>query len=277
MSASITQCPECATRFRVSEEQLASHDGMVRCGRCNEVFHAIEHLRENKADPQLSLPIEQLQEIETAVQSAVEIPVSQEQPASLDYILATEPATLADQILQQDKEVVRPPEDIAEPVRKPRTWLWAVGSLLLLLVFLAQVLYLLRVELAAQLPSVKSVLTGYCDLLKCSIPLPQKAELMSIESSDMEADPIQSNIVTLSASLRNRASYIQAYPNLELSLTDLQDKAVVRRILIPAEYLKAENEKTGFGSNREISIQIHLDTMDLKPAGYKLFLFYPKQ
>lgn len=276
MSASITQCPGCATRFRVSEEQLASHDGMVRCGRCNEVFHAIEHLRDSEADPQLSLPIEQLQEIETAVEyAAVDIPVAQEPPVSLDDIPATKPATLADQILQQDKEVARA-EEAVKPVRKPRTWPWVLGSLLLLLVFLAQALYLLRVELAAQLPGVKPVLIGYCDLLKCSIPLPKKAELMSIESSDMQADPVQSNVIILSASLRNRASYVQAYPNLELSLTDLQDKVVARRILIPAEYLRAGEEKTGFASNREISIQIHLDTTDLKPAGYKLFLFYPK-
>lgn len=277
MSASITQCPGCATRFRVSEEQLVSHDGMVRCGRCNEVFHAIEHLRENEADPQLSLPIEQLQEIETAVEyAAVDIPVAQEPPVSLDDIPATKPATLADQILQQDKEVVRP-EEVAKPVRKPRTWPWVLGSLLLLLVFLAQALYLLRVELAAQLPGMKPVLIGYCDLLKCSIPLPQKAELMSIESSDMEADPMQSNVVILSASLRNRASHVQAYPSLELSLTDLQEKVIARRTFAPVEYLKAgEDEATGLASNREISVKLHFDTADLKPAGYKLFLFYPK-
>jgi predicted Zn finger-like uncharacterized protein len=273
---SVTQCPECATRFRVSEEQLASHDGMVRCGRCNEVFHAIEHLCEKEADPQLSLPIEQLQEIETAVESAVDISVSQEQPMSLDAIPATEAATLADQILQQDEKEIKP-EEVAKPVRKRRTWPWVMGSLLLLLVFLAQVLYLLRVELAAELPGVKPVLTGYCDLLKCSIPLPQKAELMSIESSDLEADPIQSNIITLSATLHNRAPYVQAYPSLELSLTDIQEKVIARRTFAPAKYLNArEDETSGLASTREISVKLRFDTTDLKPAGYKLYLFYPK-
>ncbi len=275
MSMSVTQCPECATRFRVSEEQLASHDGMVRCGRCNEVFHAIEHLCEKEADPQLSLPIEQLQEIETAVESAVDISVSQEQPMSLDAIPATEPATLADQILQQDEKEIKP-EEVAKPVRKRRTWPWVMGSLLLLLVFLAQVLYLLRVELAAELPGVKPVLSGYCDLLKCSIPLPQKAELMSIESSDLQADPIQSNVITLSATLHNRAPYVQAYPSLELSLTDIQEKVIARRTFAPAEYLNArEDETSGLASTREISVKLRFDTTDLKPAGYKLYLFYP--
>jgi hypothetical protein len=32
----------------------------------------------------------------------------------------------------------------------------------------------------------------------------------------------------------------------------------------------------GLASAREILVKLHLDTADLKPAGYKLFLFYSK-
>jgi predicted Zn finger-like uncharacterized protein len=38
-----TQCPQCHTAFRVSEEQLALADGQVRCGQCLRVFVASEH------------------------------------------------------------------------------------------------------------------------------------------------------------------------------------------------------------------------------------------
>lgn len=38
-----TQCPQCRTAFRVSEEQLALADGRVRCGECRQVFVASEH------------------------------------------------------------------------------------------------------------------------------------------------------------------------------------------------------------------------------------------
>jgi predicted Zn finger-like uncharacterized protein len=38
-----TQCPQCHTAFRVSEEQLALADGRVRCGQCLRVFVASEH------------------------------------------------------------------------------------------------------------------------------------------------------------------------------------------------------------------------------------------
>jgi hypothetical protein len=36
-----------------------------------------------------------------------------------------------------------------------------------------------------------------------------------------------------------------------------------------------EDEKSGFPANRDLDIKLHLDTMDLKPSGYRLFLFYP--
>lgn len=278
MSASVTQCPECATRFRVSEEQLASHDGMVRCGRCHEIFHAIEHLCDNEADLQLSLPIEQLQEIETAIENTVEAtvsaPVLQEHKLLHDHISTLTPDTLAEQILKQDAVSK---DELAKPVHKQRQWPWIMASMLLLLVLLMQALYFFRVEITAQLPGIKPILVNYCDLLKCDIPLPKKAELMGIESSDLQADLLQGNVITLNASLRNRAPYVQAYPNLELSLTDLQDKVVARRTFVPEEYLKSvEDAKIGLASGREILVKLHLDTADSKPAGYKLFLFYPK-
>lgn len=40
----VTECPSCATRFRVSETQLAAADGRVRCGACLNVFQGNAHL-----------------------------------------------------------------------------------------------------------------------------------------------------------------------------------------------------------------------------------------
>lgn len=140
-----------------------------------------------------------------------------------------------------------------------------------------QAAYFFRVELAANLPGLKPALTAYCELLQCTVPLPQKADLVSIESSDLEADPAQLNVIILNALLHNRAPYAQAYPNLELTLTDTQDKVLARRTFRPAEYLKqGEDEKQGLAANRELSVKLNLDTTDLKPSGYRLFLFYPQ-
>jgi predicted Zn finger-like uncharacterized protein len=39
-----TRCPACGTVFRVVDDQLRVSDGWVRCGRCSEVFNAVEHI-----------------------------------------------------------------------------------------------------------------------------------------------------------------------------------------------------------------------------------------
>ncbi len=41
----ITLCPECRTHFDISQEQLQAADGRVRCGSCQHVFVATEHLQ----------------------------------------------------------------------------------------------------------------------------------------------------------------------------------------------------------------------------------------
>lgn len=39
----LSRCPACDTVFRVGREQLAARQGLVRCGRCSEVFNARWH------------------------------------------------------------------------------------------------------------------------------------------------------------------------------------------------------------------------------------------
>ena len=41
----ITCCPNCSTSFRVTDAQLAAHQGKVRCGRCAFVFHAPDFIQ----------------------------------------------------------------------------------------------------------------------------------------------------------------------------------------------------------------------------------------
>ncbi|MBR9909567.1 MAG: DUF3426 domain-containing protein [Gammaproteobacteria bacterium] len=44
MTDRLTCCPHCDTSFRITEEQLQSAKGAVRCGSCLRVFKAAEHL-----------------------------------------------------------------------------------------------------------------------------------------------------------------------------------------------------------------------------------------
>ncbi len=42
-TSTLTRCPHCQTRFRVTEQQLGAASGKVRCGQCREVFNALEN------------------------------------------------------------------------------------------------------------------------------------------------------------------------------------------------------------------------------------------
>ncbi|MDP1996219.1 MAG: zinc-ribbon and DUF3426 domain-containing protein [Gallionella sp.] len=184
---------------------------------------------------------------------------------------SSQPMTLAEQvaIVQDEDDSERPPER--------RTWPWVIVALLLLLALIAQAAYFFRVDLAARLPGLKPVLVSYCQLLKCTVPLPQNTDLMSIESSNLEADPAHENQIVLNVLLRNRAPYPQAFPNLELTLNDTQDNALARRVFRPADYLPPlESETLGLLPQHEINVRLHLETTDLRPTGYRLALLYPQ-
>jgi len=248
-----TACPHCGARFKITKEQLAAHHGMVRCGHCMEAFDTRPNFVPEQLDLQLELPI--LDEPITSTYSKMAV---------------LQPMTLAEQVA-----IIRD-DEAREFQPKRRSWPWAIAALLSLLVLLAQIAYFFRVDLAARLPNFKPALSSYCQILKCSIPLPQHTDLIGIESSELQADPANENQINLNALLRNRAPYAQAFPNLELTLNDSQDQPLARRVFRPAEYLPPmEKEANGLLPNYEITIRLPLGTGDLKPMGYRLVLFYP--
>jgi predicted Zn finger-like uncharacterized protein len=55
-----TRCTACDTVFRVVQDQLKVSEGWVRCGRCNEVFNALEGLfdLEPESEPPIERPVE---------------------------------------------------------------------------------------------------------------------------------------------------------------------------------------------------------------------------
>lgn len=253
-----TRCPYCHTRFKIAEEQLETHHGMVRCGQCLKTFDARPSFVPDKPSTQLELPM-----------LDAELPIL-DSPASTSSLPVLQPMTLAEQVAFVKDG------GFNENNPEHRSWLWGVGVSLLALLFVAQSAYLIRVELAARFPGLKPALTGYCRLLKCTVPLPQKADLIGIESSELEADPKHENQINLNALLRNRAPFAQAFPNLELTLNDSQDKPLARRVFRPADYLPPqENDTAGMPPNRDLYLRLHLDVNDLRPFGYRLVLFYP--
>ena len=153
---------------------------------------------------------------------------------------------------------------------------WTFGSLFLLFALVAQATYLYRAELAFTIPSAKPYLERYCELLDCTIRLPQRPRSLNIESSDMQPDMQRPGVIMLNATVRNHASYPQAFPLFQLTLIDAKDRPLASRTFLPEVYL---GHKVGVTDtippNDEINISLHLDSGNLNAAGYRLSLLYP--
>lgn len=154
-------------------------------------------------------------------------------------------------------------------------WLGIPAMLLLLATLAAQIAYHLRGDLVLLFPSVRAAAVQLCDWVGCDLPSPQRAELMSIEASDLQADSINPAVMVLSATLRNRAPFAQAQPALELTLTDAQDQPVARRVIDASDYVIAGIQNGVFPASSELPVKIYFEASAVKATGYRLYLFYP--
>ncbi|MBI4289909.1 MAG: zinc-ribbon domain-containing protein [Betaproteobacteria bacterium] len=278
----ITRCPRCATAFRVSKEQIAAREGNVRCGRCGALFDAHATLRKQADNPQRAadaLPQPDRPVLEETPAPVPEADQSAPVAAPPAEVPAEDPAPGANPArmpwaARANEEPESDFDQSIAPERTRRTGRLALALLVVLL--LAQLAFHYRGEIALLAPESKPHIKALCEMLGCELPLPRRAELMSIESSDLRADTANPEVMVLSASLRNRAAFPQALPALELTLTDLQDRPLARRVLLAQQYLgKAARIEEGFAANSELQLKVFIDAASLGAAGYRLYLFFP--
>lgn len=161
-------------------------------------------------------------------------------------------------------------------VESPTRWPYVLVAILLALALVGQLTFRFRGELAIRLPSLRPALESFSTALGSQIPLSRRVELVSIESSDLQSDAARGNLLVLSATVRNRAGFAQAYPALELALTDTQDTPIARRVFLPEEYLPtALRSNPAFAAHADIAVRLWIEAKDISAAGYRLYVFYP--
>ncbi len=261
----VTRCPACGTAFRVQPDQLAARGGHVRCGQCSTVFDAQETLVSEPdpaaASPPPPAPAPRTEEL-ARVEAAVSRPFGQTLPPAPEISLSDTDADF----------------EFGPGLRsraRLKAALWGIAALAALVVLAGQVIHAYRGEIAALWPATRPLLAAACRELRCTIPLPQHAELISIESAELTLERGATGVLTLSAALRNRAAFAQAMPVLELTLTDGAERPVARRLLQPREYLgeRAAREPT-LAAGGETAFRIHIDASGLNAVGYRLFVFF---
>lgn len=309
----ITQCPACETQFKVAPDQLKVSEGWVRCGQCQHVFDASLNLQpwwpepeepaqapQPPTDPDLpgAWP-ESEPEPAPAMDTAQQQDAIQEprfdigSPAQDPYAPLHEPN---DNLEHKDSHVREPslaadapapmaaasqpvPSFIQRAMEKAywhrtsvRVSLYALIAILLL-VLGAQWFYRHKNELAANQPQLRPALQAVCAVLRCHIEVPRKLSEVVIDSSSFVRG--QANRFDFQLMLRNRAEVEVAMPTLELTLTDIENQVIARRIIPPTEW---PNQPASLGPQGTWALQLEL-LLDVPPThivtGYQAELFYP--
>lgn len=311
----ITSCPQCETQFMLTKEQLKAYKGKVQCGNCEHIFNAKNRLTEvsddvNSAaeyqantseqtnvagisaavadekpiDAVLSSVLESVPSLQDLASAPVEPDISESnQHAFFETSNIKSKLETQETAVFYDAEQINTPiqiEDLTTDVRfskpklKTNVWLVLLSILFAMLAGL-QTIYAKRTQLAAEYPQVKPLLQQACAALQCQISLPKNVDLLTIDDSDMQEDEDHENVIKFSSLLINNANYVQAYPDIELTLTATDDQPVLRRLIKPTEYLITNtNVDTGLAAREEVRVNLAINVKDLAVAGYRILLVY---
>jgi predicted Zn finger-like uncharacterized protein len=228
---------------------------VTRCPRCETTFRVtLAHLRAREGFVRCG----RCSEIFNALATLSAMTSAGERPAHSSF----EPPDASEEL-----DFLAPQDDGEERAPWPALTIFAALALVL------QIAYLFRVDIAARIPRAAPFLAMMCAPLGCSIEPSHDPRELAITGSELRADPVRSDVIVLSATLKNESERTRAYPALELTLTDAQNKPLARRVFTPTEYARQKAAKISPGS--EVPLELALEIGNLNAAGYRLYLFYP--
>ncbi len=260
------------------------------CGRCRHVFNSFESLQRIDSTFGEPLPDPPSAAHEGAVSDEGAplledgTPSNLPRPAAIDLGgPASVPAFL------DASQPVRPPESntlspyrnapllpreaAATPVRSPG---WIILVVLAVAALAVQLGYVWRTEIVSQYPPLRPHVEKICAWAGCSLPWGRDPALLKVESSDLIEELGAKGRYLLTATIANRAAVVQDYPHLELSLTDVNNQTLARRVLSPEAYLgKGTGRAEGLGAGASAQVNVRIDSQLANAAGYHVELFFP--
>ncbi|KAB8048384.1 DUF3426 domain-containing protein [Janthinobacterium rivuli] len=207
------------------------------------------------------------------------------EPTLADHSFTPLPAApIAADLAEEQEEPILPPVDDEpafvtlgrrrEQSGKALRMAMAAGSVVLLLLLFLQVMTTFRNPLAAQFPQWKPTLVALCKLSGCKVDLPAQIEALAIEQGELQA--LKEQTFSYVSLLRNQSRSVQAWPSIELTLNDANDKPVLRRVIAPRDYLPATIDVSqGFAPRSEQTIKLYFALDQLTASGYHIAIFYP--
>jgi len=152
------------------------------------------------------------------------------------------------------------------------------GSLLLACALVVQLAVALRSELLMRWPELRPQLAAICALYGCTVGWPTRAEALAVVGSELQAVP-GTEILELTAVIRNRANFRVALPAVEVTLTDTANRMLARKVFAPVDILASSGEPSqriddGIGPGSDHVVRITFEARGLSAAGFVVYPFY---
>ncbi|MFJ2994667.1 DUF3426 domain-containing protein [Pandoraea sp. NPDC087047] len=171
---------------------------------------------------------------------------------------------------------------------------WRVLMALAVLGLLGQWAWLERAALVDRIPALHGVFAAIGRPVHVTIALPRQPDMIRISSVTLVTDeagasqdadtasaataatPGDTVPMTLTVFIRNQADYALAWPSLELTLSDIDGKPVVRRVFSANEYVtEATTRNAGLAPRNERTIRLRLSAQAALASNYRVLAFYP--
>ena len=148
---------------------------------------------------------------------------------------------------------------------------WLAATIVFLFVLAGQYLYFDSKELA-QNPQIHALVKPFCQLTGCTLPLIKTPRKIVTVTHDVRTFGAINNALEIQLTFKNKASYTQSYPLLEITFLNPMGNVVARRKFSPAEYMSStDNYAQGLKSNQ--SQDINLKIVDPDPTSLLSFQF----
>lgn len=234
-----TQCPHCQAIFRVSMKEVTTAQGQLRCGECDHTFDAMDSL-------------------------------SSTLPRGIDSHLANadgasyQRSTVSLSKLKQKESSTTKKSHFLSSIPTPYI---VLGSSLLSLLLLMQVMHSYRNWLAHQ-PLTADITRTFCDITNCKITPQRDPKNISVISRNVYAHPNEIEALIISASLKNKSTYQQPLPLVEVSFLNKKGDTVALRRFRPESYLSERKDKL-FKSQETITFKLKIEDPGAEAIRFK--------
>lgn len=230
-----TSCPSCLKQFRIQASQLSTAAGQVECGVCGHQFSALSRLSDvpltiDQINYEYDYESVQKPEPEQGQEPEFDIPDSRNEKEAYSKDVRHKEVLLSDL-----------PDELREELPAKRslfaTISWGLGTVLLLIIIIAQLFWFNRDELLLRFPQLEPVAREVCDRLQCETLRYKDISSIELLNRDVRNHPLYEGSLLVNATMANKSETIQPFPLIQLALFNTGGAVIGYREFKPEEYL----------------------------------------